>query len=593
MRILFALNYKNSCKEIARVYKKNYRINIDYDIATTKVESFRMIKEKKYDAIVINSILNNQKLLVSELNFIIKEYYHDKLILLLEESYMEDDTLQILYNLDLFNAVREEDSTNLKIVELINLGRTGEEAKGYYGANDEVNLLLKTDDELIEKSELLLLLNKLSTLENKELIDYINKIQLAYGDVELKYLFSKLDLELMAKLSEFDVYNEIINIKKSNNSNLEPEYDSFLELLDNEDTSIPGMDDIDLEIDSFEDDNNFYIEDIEIGIEDFITDSKEQVENKIVDIINEELPNEFEEMIEECFFDEIALMLDEDIVESSIIDEIDTDEVQIEIEEDITESNIEPMIIEKVIEVEKVIERVVEVEKVIEVKVPVEKVIEIEKVVEKVIEVERNVFSRVIVGLMGVKSGIGTTYHTISLAKSLAKKYKVAVVEFKSDFKDIAEANEVDISKNMFSLDGVDYYSIDIETLYRNVLDKEYNFIIIDFGVYSEEVIKDFYRTDFKILLCGSKAWEDKYLLKFLTEQQSVSNVRYLFNLTTYKKDIVENMPGLQVYFSTYFESIDSVEDLYKDILKDVNLSQNKPVEAKKKSFINSLLRRN
>ncbi|MGL5085973.1 MAG: hypothetical protein ACRC68_09735, partial [Clostridium sp.] len=166
--------------------------------------------------------------------------------------------------------------------------------------------------------------------------------------------------------------------------------------------------------------------------------------------------------------------------------------------------------------------------------------------------------------------------------------------EFKNDFTDIGEAYEVEINNNMFTLDGIDYFSVDIEYFYRNQLDRDYNYIIVDFGAYSPELIKDYYRANIRLMICGSQPWEDKYLGHFLTEQQSISNVKYIFNLTNYNKDIIENMPGLEVHFAPYFSEVAKVENIYKDIVKDIDVSQSRPVEVetKKKGFMPSFLRR-
>ena len=93
-------------------------------------------------------------------------------------------------------------------------------------------------------------------------------------------------------------------------------------------------------------------------------------------------------------------------------------------------------------------------------------------------------------------------------------------------------------------------------------------------------------------MLCGTQVWEDKYLSKFLTEQDVVNGVKYLFNISKYREDIISNMPGLDVLFVDYFEDISTVEDVYESILNDYEVSYVESVN-KKKGFISSIFRRN
>ncbi|MGL5379543.1 hypothetical protein, partial [Clostridium sp.] len=173
----------------------------------------------------------------------------------------------------------------------------------------------------------------------------------------------------------------------------------------------------------------------------------------------------------------------------------------------------------------------------------------------------------------------------------LAKDYKVAVVEFKKDFLDIAEAYEIKVKDNMFTFESVDYFSINIDELYKKILNLDYQYIVVDFGAYSDEIAKDFYRTDIKLVLCGTQIWEDKYLSKFLTDQQVVNGVKYLFNMSKYRSDIVENMPGLEVLFIDYFENISLVSNTYQSILKEFKVSDSNS-SSKKKGLLSAILGR-
>lgn len=93
-------------------------------------------------------------------------------------------------------------------------------------------------------------------------------------------------------------------------------------------------------------------------------------------------------------------------------------------------------------------------------------------------------------------------------------------------------------------------------------------------------------------MLCGTQVWEDKYLSKFLTEQDVVKGVKYLFNMSKYREDIISNMPGLDVLFIDYFEDISTIKDVYESILNEYEVSYVESIN-KKKGFISSIFRRN
>lgn len=573
MKILFATDYKNIAKEIAKLYKKTYKVSLQFDVSHTKKETFKMLKENLYDVVVLKSSLDSQAVLFSELEYIIKLNDKQRFIYLIDETCNDNNITQLLYEIKSNDGLLEKDATNINITTLINKGRSKLEAKSYYNASDEINLINTSDYEPVEQRELMIMLEKISKLSSTiEIVEYLEKLENIFDKEQLVYFYSKLTLDIRSKLVGNDLYE-----KHTTYSSVEEEVEALDEIYD-----IPD-DDYD------EQESNVSQE------QSYVAQEESQELDEIYDI-----PDDEEESEQTTTQPSQNQEQDNNSVNETQINETQQETVnEKESKTNITKPKVEePKVVERIVEVEKVVEveKLIQVEKIIEVEklVEVEKLIEVEKVVEKIVQVEKNIVNRVVIGVMGVKSGIGTTYHALSLAKTLSQSYKVAIVEFKNDFTDIGEAYEVEINNNMFTLDGVDYFSVDIEYFYRNQLDRDYNYIIVDFGAYSPELIKDYYRTNIRLMVCGSQPWEDKYLGHFLTEQQSISNVKYIFNLTNHNKDIVENMPGLQVYFAPYFNSVDMVENLYKDIVNDIEVTGSKPVEVetKKKGFIPNFLRR-
>ncbi len=188
---------------------------------------------------------------------------------------------------------------------------------------------------------------------------------------------------------------------------------------------------------------------------------------------------------------------------------------------------------------------------------------------EKIIikkEVLNNV-QKAMIGFMGTQERIGTTHNAILSAYFLKKQgYKVAVVE--SDFvinkcyEKIQEyTNDVIIHSDFFEINGVDFYKdYNISELHK-LLIKNYNFVIIDFGLFESKKLIEFNRCIISIIVSGSKAWEMENIFQifdYATEEE-LKNYTYLFSFTDQDaaKSVIENMEELdKVYFTDYLPNI-------------------------------------
>jgi len=210
--------------------------------------------------------------------------------------------------------------------------------------------------------------------------------------------------------------------------------------------------------------------------------------------------------------------------------------------------------------------------------------------------------NKALIGFAGTTERIGVTNNAIVSANYLRDQgYHVALVEnslnmrkcfsFIQHFFDELEFE----SDEFFTLNKVDYYKdFPMDELPKIIL-KNYNFIIIDFGDYSKEILSEFRRCVVQVILSGSKGWEYGKLNKVFesTQEDELKEYNYLFNFTHLrdKDDIRENMGELKkVYFSGY--SPDPFNpDYYPDLDKIFKEYLNKTeIEEPKKPLIKGMM---
>lgn len=196
------------------------------------------------------------------------------------------------------------------------------------------------------------------------------------------------------------------------------------------------------------------------------------------------------------------------------------------------------------------------------------------KQIEKVDINEAKAVSRVMIGLTGSQKRIGTTHSAVMLAGCLRKKgYMVAAVEFNSSgaFQKIREDFGEKLHEHFyFSMNGIDYYP-DIEReSFQKVLEKSYNFIIMDFGNYQECNIEEYHKCHVRLICAGSKAWELEYAASILQQHDDeiLKHIHFYFNFTdkNYEKPIKKQMKNskgesLNVHFLEYRSDPFNTED--------------------------------
>lgn len=201
---------------------------------------------------------------------------------------------------------------------------------------------------------------------------------------------------------------------------------------------------------------------------------------------------------------------------------------------------------------------------------------------KEVTEVERTVIKDKIVGTVvisvaGTMKRVGVTHTALSITKFLKdENFKVAVLELHNanNFKAIHNAYEDIVERdNCFSLDGIDYYPYREKLNVLDVLQEDYNYIILDMGVYNQCNIEEFKRSHVRIITSGVKDWELTDLELILRTNDTIYKNNYYFTFSDdYTFDLVkENMDQLKCFKAPFnpnpFTASSDCKELFKKML--------------------------
>lgn len=220
----------------------------------------------------------------------------------------------------------------------------------------------------------------------------------------------------------------------------------------------------------------------------------------------------------------------------------------------------------------------------------------------------KKLVEKVTIGVASCQSRMGCTHNAIIMALSLRKKgYIVAIVEMckYTTFNKIRNNFNKQLQNNYFSIDGLDFYpDADKHTLV-DIKQKAYNFIIIDFGNYTDFENEEYYKCHEKIMIVGSKPWEIEHLSEFLSiyDDETLASIHYIFNFTPdiNHKEIKRNLKlqsgdKLRAYFQDYTPdlfntfSFKDLDKILNDYLTDKNVKNKKRGIFGMKKFIFSFL---
>lgn len=170
-------------------------------------------------------------------------------------------------------------------------------------------------------------------------------------------------------------------------------------------------------------------------------------------------------------------------------------------------------------------------------------------------EIKKNIY-KILIGITGVEAHCGVTHYAISQAVWLrGYGYKVAVVEvlnpeyeldkkileqrhledaeYKSAFRCIRENFEESIlQEGQFTINGIDYYEAQTVEQISRILERSYNFILLDMGMHEKADAITYQKCDFKFCLCGSRDWEVAKLgnIFHAVTEEALKQYHFVFN---------------------------------------------------------------
>lgn len=151
------------------------------------------------------------------------------------------------------------------------------------------------------------------------------------------------------------------------------------------------------------------------------------------------------------------------------------------------------------------------------------------------IVIKNKIIGTVVIGVVGVISGIGTTHSAISLSGYLSRKgNRVALVECnRSEDFDYIELtyegikdSDYSFQTNSFQIDGVDYFkSTHMQEDIVSLLSQDYNFVVLDLGNYREtSYFEEFLRADIQIVIGSGIEYKLRHLKDFFLENEQIDN---------------------------------------------------------------------
>lgn len=187
------------------------------------------------------------------------------------------------------------------------------------------------------------------------------------------------------------------------------------------------------------------------------------------------------------------------------------------------------------------------------------------------------------IGVLGIKSGIGTTTQSIAITKFInftTNSEQACYIERNQSevFEDLKKYYNLKEENNSITYKNVD--------MYKNK-PRGYKYNIFDFGnIMQVQNINEFFKCDIKIIISGSKAWQMNDLFKTfeILEKVDKKEIYFIINATPeeeYKK--IKKAMGkykTNTYFSKeiknpFSESLDNKE-IYKEIFNSLEIQEGK-----------------
>ena len=211
-------------------------------------------------------------------------------------------------------------------------------------------------------------------------------------------------------------------------------------------------------------------------------------------------------------------------------------------------------------------------------------------------DVLANVLRRSMIAVASAQPHVGSTHNAIAIAHFLSEKgFKVGIVEYADQenhaFRYMAEEQNFKIKNGKFRWKEVDYYpEFSFKDLAR-LNGGGYNFIVVDFGLLTQEKLYDFTSCVTQNIVTGSRIWETVKLddVFKMIEKSLLVNCNFLFYSTppAAKIAIAKKMAPLKVYHIDYdIDPFDGeVSGGIAELFDDFVLTKNTPEKKKKWSL--------
>ncbi len=164
------------------------------------------------------------------------------------------------------------------------------------------------------------------------------------------------------------------------------------------------------------------------------------------------------------------------------------------------------------------------------------------------------IIGTVVIAVTGTMKRAGTSHVALTIAGFLRRmKFKVAVLELhkSNHFGHIKEAYDgTDANDSLFKFNEIDFYPYSEELDILDVLQCDYNYMILDMGVYNGCDVTEFKRANERIIVSGSNEWELPELEVILKNMDRPEKNKYIFSFCDLQafRFIKNNMAGLPCY---------------------------------------------
>lgn len=192
---------------------------------------------------------------------------------------------------------------------------------------------------------------------------------------------------------------------------------------------------------------------------------------------------------------------------------------------------------------------------------------------------KEKIVGTIAIGIAGTMKRIGTTHMAIGLAQFLrVNGFKVALLELhdSESFKSICNAFEdVKSNENYFTLYDLNFYPYGSQHNISDVIQQDYDYIVMDMGAYQQCNLEEFKRSNSRIIVSGVKEWELLDLESIIKTSDGVNKNNYCFNFADdYAfQEVKSNMGQLKCFQAPYYPnpfSIKECNEIFANILRDV-----------------------